>query len=131
MGALEHALGDVDADNTARRRGARRLSRRQPRPAPDVENLVTGTDPVGGTKVLVVSAQLGVIEVQAARREHGLDAMDSDSTPRPMTSQRPAATASRSAARLARESGAAPRIAQLVDQLDIVPSTARAVYPAA
>ncbi len=97
-GALEHALGDVDADNAAQRRAARRLARRQPRPAADVEDLVTGTDPVGGTKVLVVSAQLGVIEVQAARRAHRRDPMDSDRTLRTITSQRSAAPATRSAA---------------------------------
>ena len=69
-GALEHALGHVDADDSARRRGARRLASRQPGAAADVEYLVTGADPVGGAKVLVVSAQLGVVEVQAGRRGH-------------------------------------------------------------
>ena len=73
-GALEHALGHVDADNAARRRGARRLASRQPGSAPDVDYLVTGADPVGGAKVLVVSAQLGVVEVQAVRRGHRRDA---------------------------------------------------------
>ena len=63
-GALEHALGHVDADNAARSRGARRLPSRQPGSAPDVEHLVTRADPVGGAKVLVVSAQLVVVEVQ-------------------------------------------------------------------
>ena len=69
-GSLEHALGHVDADNPARRRGARRLASRQPRSAADVDDRVTGADPVGGAKVLVVSAQLGVVEVEAARRGH-------------------------------------------------------------
>ena len=44
-GALEHALGHVDADDAARRRGARRLASRQPGSAPDVDHLVTGADP--------------------------------------------------------------------------------------
>ena len=44
-GALEHALGHVDADNAARRRGARRLASRQPGSAADVEHLVTGAIP--------------------------------------------------------------------------------------
>jgi len=74
-GALKHALGHVDADNAARRRRARRLASRQPGSAADVDYLVTGADPVGGAKVLVVSAQLGVVEVQAARRGHRRDAM--------------------------------------------------------
>ena len=47
-----------------------------PVPQPMSSDLVTGADPVGGTKVLVVSAQLGVVEVQAARRGHRRDAMD-------------------------------------------------------
>jgi len=75
-GSLEHTLGHVDADNAAGRRGARRLASRQPGSAPDVEYLVTGADPVGGAKVLVVSAQLGVVEVEPVRRGHGHDAMD-------------------------------------------------------
>ena len=69
-GALEHALGHVDADDAARRRGARRLAWRQPDTAADVEDVVTGTDPVGGTKVLVVSGQLDVVEVDAGRLGH-------------------------------------------------------------
>ena len=69
-GALKHPFGHVDADNAARRRGARRLPGRQPGSAADVEHLITGPDPVGGAKMLVVSAQLGVIEVQAGRRRH-------------------------------------------------------------
>ncbi len=69
--ALEHALGDVDAHNAARRRGTRRLASSQPGSAPDVDDIVTGPDPVGGAKVLVVSAQLGVVEVQPVRRGHG------------------------------------------------------------
>jgi ketosteroid isomerase-like protein len=73
-GALEHALGHVDADNTARRRGTRRLASRQPGSAPDVDHLVTGADPVGRAKVLVVGAQLAVVEVQAVRRGHRRDA---------------------------------------------------------
>ena len=36
-------------------------------PSPQVY-LVTGADPVGGAKVLVVSAQLRVVEVRAVRR---------------------------------------------------------------
>jgi hypothetical protein len=64
-GPLEHALGHVDTDHAARHRGARGLAGRQPGPAPDVEYLVTGADPVGGAKVLVVGAQLGVVEVEA------------------------------------------------------------------
>jgi hypothetical protein len=66
-GALEHALGHVDADDAARSRGPRRLPGRQPGSAADVEHLVTGADPVCGAKVLVVRAQLGVVEVQAVR----------------------------------------------------------------
>src|SRR3954452_21461419 len=54
-----------------------RLASRQPGSAPDVDYLVTGADPVGGAKVLVVSAQLSVVEVQAVRRGHGRDAMNS------------------------------------------------------
>src|SRR4051794_36210150 len=95
-GALEHALGHVDADHAARRRGARRLACRQPATAADVEDLVAATDPVRATKVLMVSAQLGVVEVQAARRGHRRDAMDPGGTPAP-GSQRSAATPSRSA----------------------------------
>ena len=75
-GSLEHALGHVDADDAARRRGAGRLASRQPGSAPDVEHLVTGADPVRGAKVLVVSPQLGVVEVEAVRRRHRDDAMD-------------------------------------------------------
>ena len=75
-GTLEHAFGHVDAGNAARRRGARRLASRQPGSAADVDYVVTGADPVGGAKVLVVSAQLGVVEVQAGRRGHRRDAMD-------------------------------------------------------
>jgi hypothetical protein len=75
-GSHEHALRHVDADNPAGRRRARRLASRQPGSAPDVDYLVTGTDPVGGAKVLVVSAQLDVVEVEAARRGHQHDAMD-------------------------------------------------------
>jgi hypothetical protein len=66
-GALEHALGHVDAENAARSRGPRRLPGRQPGSAADIDHLVTRADPVCGAKVLVVSAQLGVVEVQAAR----------------------------------------------------------------
>ena len=55
-GALEHALGDIDAENPARRRGARRLASRQPGPAADVYDLVTGADPVSGAKMLVMKA---------------------------------------------------------------------------
>jgi hypothetical protein len=44
-GALKHPLGHVDADNAARRRGARRLASRQPGSAADVDYLVTGGDP--------------------------------------------------------------------------------------
>ena len=69
-GALKHPLGHVDADNTARRRGTRRVASRQPGSAADVEHLITGADPVGGAKMLVVSAQLSVIEVQADQRRH-------------------------------------------------------------
>ena len=54
-GSLEHALGHVDADDAARRGGARRLPSRQPGPAPDVDHLIPGADPVGGAKVLVVA----------------------------------------------------------------------------
>ena len=72
-GALEHALGHVDADDAARRRGARRLASRQPGSAPDVEDRVAGADPVGGAEVLVVGAQLGVVEVQTVRRGHRRD----------------------------------------------------------
>ena len=69
-GSLEHALGDVDADDAPRRRGARRLASRQPGSAADVEHLITGADLIGGAKMLVVGAQLRVIEVQAGRRGH-------------------------------------------------------------
>ena len=69
-GALKHALGDVDPDNAARRRGARRLASRQPGSAADVDYLVTGADPIRDAKVLVVRTQLGVVEVQAGRRGH-------------------------------------------------------------
>ena len=47
-GALEHALGHVDADDAARRRGACRLASRQPGSAPEVDHRVTGADAVGG-----------------------------------------------------------------------------------
>src|SRR5215217_3183166 len=73
-GALKHALGHVDADNAAGLGLARRLASRQPGSAADVDHLVTGADPVGAAKVLVVGAQLGVVEVQAVRRGHRLDA---------------------------------------------------------
>ena len=69
-GPLEHALGHVDAENAARRRRACRLASRQPGSAADVDYLVTGADPIGGAKVLVVSAQLDVVEVQPVRRGH-------------------------------------------------------------
>ena len=75
-GALKHPLGHVDADNTARRRGARRLASRQPGSAADVEHLITGADPVSRAKMLVVCAQLGVIEIQADQRRHRRDATD-------------------------------------------------------
>ena len=81
-GALKHPVGHVDADDAARRRGARRLASRQPGSAADVEHRITGADPVRGAKMLVVSAQLGVIEVQAGRRRHRRDATDECSTPR-------------------------------------------------
>src|SRR5215207_10094923 len=55
-GALKHALGHVDADNAARRRGARRLASRQPGSAPDVDYLIAAADAVGGAKVPVVGA---------------------------------------------------------------------------
>jgi hypothetical protein len=58
------ALGHVDADDAAGRRGARRLASRQAGSAPDVDDVLTGPDPVRGAKVLVVSAQLAVVEVQ-------------------------------------------------------------------
>jgi hypothetical protein len=73
-GALEHALGHVDAENAPGRRRARRLASREPGSAADVEDLVPGADPVGGAKVLVVGAQFGVVEVQAVRRGHRGDA---------------------------------------------------------
>ena len=92
-GALEHALGHVDADNAARRRGARRLASRQPGSAADVDYLVTGADPVGGAKVLVVSAQLGVVEVQAGRRGHRRDAMDRAARRRSRLRDRPTSSA--------------------------------------
>ena len=66
-GALKHALGHVDADDAARRCGPRRLPSRQPGSAADIDHFVTGADPVCGAKVLVVSAQLGVVKVQANR----------------------------------------------------------------
>jgi TIR domain len=69
-----HVLGHVDADDAARRRGARRGASREPGSAADVDHLVTGADPVGRAKVLVVSAQLGVVEVQPVRRGHRRDA---------------------------------------------------------
>jgi hypothetical protein len=53
---------------------ARRLASRQASSAPDVDYLVTGPDAVGGAKMLMVSAQLGVVEIQAARRGHRRDA---------------------------------------------------------
>jgi DNA-binding SARP family transcriptional activator len=49
-------------NDAARRRGARRLASRQPGSAADVDYLVTGADPVGRAKILVVSAQLGAVE---------------------------------------------------------------------
>jgi hypothetical protein len=67
-GALEHPLGHVDADNSTRRRSARRLASRQPCSAADVHYLVARADRVGAAKVLVVSAQL--VEVQPGRRGH-------------------------------------------------------------
>jgi hypothetical protein len=45
-----------------------------PVPHPMFEDLVTRTDPVGGAKVLVVSAKLCVVEVEAVRRGHRRDA---------------------------------------------------------
>jgi uncharacterized protein (DUF2236 family) len=44
-GVLEHALGHVDAHNTAWRRRARRLASRQTGSAADVKDLVTGLIP--------------------------------------------------------------------------------------
>ena len=73
--------GHVDAENAARRRGTRGLASRQPGSAADVEHLVAGADPVGGAKMLVVSAQLGVVEVEAVRRGHRRDAMAQGSAP--------------------------------------------------
>ena len=67
---IEDALGHVDAENAAWRGGARRLASRQPGSAADVQYLVTGTDPVGAAKVLVMRAQLDVVEVQLAWRGH-------------------------------------------------------------
>src|SRR5206468_999710 len=67
-GPLEHSLGNVDADDTARRRRAPRLASCLSGSAANVEHLVAGANPVGGTEMLVVSAQLEVVEVQAVRR---------------------------------------------------------------
>jgi hypothetical protein len=69
-GPLEHALGQVDADDMAEGRGAGRLAGRQPGSAADVEHLVAGADSVRGAKVVVVRAQLDVVEVRSARRGH-------------------------------------------------------------
>ena len=73
-GAFKRALGHVDADNAAGRRRARRLTGRQPGSATDVQDLVTGADPIGGAKMLVMRPELGVVEVQADRRGHARDA---------------------------------------------------------
>ena len=81
-GALKHALRHVDADNAAGRRSTCRFASRQPGSASDVDDLVTWADPVGGAKVVMVSAQLGVVEVQAVRRGHRRDAMGYGSTRR-------------------------------------------------
>ena len=75
-GAFDRALGHVDADNAARRGGARCLTSRQPGSAADVQHLVTGADPVGSAKMLVMRAQLGVVEIQAGRRGHSRDARE-------------------------------------------------------
>jgi hypothetical protein len=79
-GALEHALGDVDPDNASRRCGARCLASRQPSAAANIEHLVSGTDPAGSVKVLVVHAKLTVVEVRAVRRGHTRDAIDDGCT---------------------------------------------------
>jgi hypothetical protein len=73
-GALQHAFGDIDAQNAAGRRRARRFASRQPGSATDVEDPVTGADAVGGAEVPVVSAQHRVVEVRNGRRTHGRDA---------------------------------------------------------
>ena len=86
-GALKHRLRHVDADNAARSRGPRRLTSRQPGSAADINHFVTRADPVCGTKVLVVSAQLGVVKVQAFGEDTHADAMDYGSA-RPITSSR-------------------------------------------
>jgi predicted amidohydrolase len=67
----------------------------------DVVQTALATLAVGGAKVLVVSAQLGVVEVQAARRGHRRNAMDQGSAL--------AITSSSSAATLSRGPGGARR----------------------
>jgi hypothetical protein len=60
--------------------GASCLASRQPGAAANIEHLVSGTDPVSGAKVLVLRAQLSVVEVRAVRRGHPHDAIDHGST---------------------------------------------------
>ena len=72
-GSLKHPLGYVDADDAARCGGTRRLASRQSRSTPNVDDLLTGSDPPGGAKALVVSTQLNVVEVQAVGRGHRRD----------------------------------------------------------
>lgn len=68
--ALEHSLGDIDPDDASRCGLTPRLASRQTSSAADVQNLIATADPVGGAKVLVVSAQLDIVEIQSARRRH-------------------------------------------------------------
>jgi hypothetical protein len=75
-------LSDTSTPRTRPGAAARRLASRHPGSAANVEYLVTGADSVGDAKVLVVSAQLGVVEVQRLVGEHtDRDAMDWGSAP--------------------------------------------------
>ena len=88
-GALEHRFGDVDADHAGGRCRPPRLARCLSRSAANVEHLVTGADPVGGAKMLVMGAQLDVVEIQPGRRGHRQTRTDSSGRGTRRTPDRP------------------------------------------
>ena len=60
-GSLDHRCGDVQPHHTPGHGQPRRVARRLPGPAPDVEDLIVGTNAVRPAQRLIVHPQLGVV----------------------------------------------------------------------
>jgi hypothetical protein len=60
-GALNHRIRSIDPEHRSRRRESRRLARRLPGPAPDVEHPVRGVDSVRAPQHVVEMPQFEVV----------------------------------------------------------------------